>query len=422
MKMILGASSVFICDQKFSILENAGVLFDCDSQATKNQILEIDSYESLRAKYPHLPQSFHQDCVLLPALHNAHIHFEFSNNLSQLNYGSFASWLESVITHREELFENLQASIQREIALQLSSGVASVGAISSYGYDIPLLAQSPLRITLFNEAIGNNPSMLDALFGNLKERLEECQNLKSPKFSPALAIHSPYSTHFVLAKQVALLAQKQDLKISCHFLESLEEKQWLQSGSGWFQEFFQNFFQVPNAKPSMNILEFLEILKDLSPLFVHCLFADSLILNKISQMQGFIACAPRSNRLLNCKLLNLQKCKEANLSPIFSTDGLSSNFSLNLIEEIRTAFFGYAQEEVLGLAQDLILGITHFPALALGIASGEIAVGKFADLALFECKGISKSQQKPLHFVLHANSKVKRLYINGKGVQNGTTL
>lgn len=418
MKTIIGASCLFLCDEGFSIYQNAGVLFECNPQAKENQILAYGDFETLKSQYPNLPSSFYEDCVLLPALSNAHIHLEFSNNQSHLHYGDFPSWLQSVITHRDELFENLRASIQREIQLQLASGVASIGAISSYGYDIALLAQSPLRVTLFNEAIGSNPQALDFLYANLCERFEECQKFKSSTFHPALAIHSPYSTHYVFAKKVANLARERGVKISCHFLESKEEKQWLYEKNGWFKEFFAAFFNQSNPKPSMDAYEFLDLFKDLSPLFVHCLFADEKILSKIAKLHGFIISCPRSNRLLNNAYLNLQALKKAHLFPIFSTDGLSSNYSLNLIEEIRNAFFGYAHTDAIKLAKDLILGITALPAKALGIQNGTIAKGKFADLTLFKCKGISQSKQQPLHFVLHAHTKAEALFINGIGVKN----
>lgn len=416
MKMILGASCVFVCDENFSILDDGGVLFECDPLSEENHILEIANYDLLKTKYPHLPHFFQTDCVLMPALSNAHIHFEFSNNQSELLYGNFRDWLTSVIAQRENLLTNTNESIQREIELQLKSGVASVGAISSYGYDISLLANSPLRVTLFNESIGSNPQTIDFLYSNLQERLEECQRFKSIKFHPALAIHSPYSTHYVLAKRVVQLAEKENLKMSCHFLESEEERQWLYLKKGWFQDFFASSLHLQNAKPSMDAYEFLSLFQNISPLFVHCLFANEDILRKISKIQGWIACAPRSNRLLNNQYLNLEALKRVKIPPIFTTDGLSSNYSLNLIEEIRQAFFGYVHLDATQLAKDLILGITRYPALALGLPNGELFKGAYADLALFECKGIEKSQQKALHFILHTQTQVKELYIKGEKI------
>lgn len=415
MQKIIGASCVFKCDQNFSVLQDAGVLFECDPYSSSNQILKVQDFATLTQEYPHLEATFYSDCVLLPAFSNAHIHFEFSNNQSQLLYGDFPTWLSSVIARREELFENLIQGIQREINLQLASGISSVGAISSYGYDIDPLAQSPLRVTLFNEAIGSNPQALDFLYGNLLDRFEKCKNLKSDKFSPALAIHSPYSTHYILSKKTALLAHSESVKFSCHFLESREEKQWLYEKNGWFQEFFSHFFKISNAKPTMNAHEFLDLLRDLSPLFVHCLFADDEIFDKISQFKGSVICTPRSNRLLNGCYLDLDRLSNFNLSPIFGTDGLSSNYSLNLIEEIRSAFFGYAHLDAEKLAKDLVLGITRFPAIALGNNNGELKEKKDADLAIFKCSGIRASQQKPLHFVLYAQTQVTDLYINGIG-------
>ena len=175
MKKLLGASKLFCCNKEFQIINNGGVLFESDPSNPKNKILCFGDYQSLLEQNPDAKASFYPQHILLPALSNPHIHFEFSNNKTTLVYGDFGEWLDSVIQRREELFENLEQSIQKQIQLQLKSGIASVGAISSYGFDIAPLASSPLRVQLFNEAIGSNPALIDTLYSNLLARLQECQ-------------------------------------------------------------------------------------------------------------------------------------------------------------------------------------------------------------------------------------------------------
>lgn len=418
MKTLLGASKLFCCNKDFGIIDNGGVLFESDPSSSYNKILEFGDYQSLLAQHPEAKATFHNESILLPALSNPHIHFEFSNNKTTLTYGDFGEWLDSVIKNREGLFEDLEQSIKEQINLQLQSGIASVGAISSYGFDIIPLASSPLRVQLFNEAIGSNPALIDTLYSNLLARLYECQNHSSERFVPALSIHSPYSTHKILASKVAKLAKEHNLLLSVHFLESSQELEWLTHSSGFFKDFFAKHFGNPNATSSLTPSEFLELLEENHSLFVHCLFASSQELEKISSMQGVVISSPRSNRLLNNRYLDLDKLKNAKLSPIFSTDGLSSNFSLNLLDELRHALFAYPQYSPNDFAKELLLGVTNYANKSLKFNGGEIAIGKNADLALFECNGISATSQEALHFVLHCQ-KASQVYINGIGEYYG---
>ncbi|WP_305862673.1 aminofutalosine deaminase family hydrolase [Helicobacter cholecystus] len=417
MMTLLGASKVFCCDKDFKIINNGGVLFE-NKEKGENKIIAFGEYQTLLEQNPQARAEFHSESILLPALSNPHIHFEFSNNKTSLSYGDFGDWLESVIQKREILFENIEQNIKKQIWLQIESGVGSVGAISSHGFDIVPLAQSPLRVQLFNEVIGSNPALIDPLYSNLLARLQESQKYANPHFVPTLSIHSPYSTHKILAKKVASLAKEKNMLLSVHFLESMQELHWLNHSKGFFKSFFSRYFGNTDATSSFNTLEFLELLEENKTLFIHCLYASELELKKIASMNAKIISSPRSNRLLNNYYLNLDKLRASNLPVIFATDGLSSNFSLNPLDEIRYTLFAYPQYSPNEFAKELILGVTHYANTALEFNGGEIALGKNADLALFACDEISRTHQEPLHFILHCQ-KAKKVYINGIGVYNG---
>ena len=212
---IIGASRVFVCDEAFSVIKNGGVVYEFmpkeqmtqragDSmdftESNGSKILAVGEYENLVRAYPHANREFYDDGVLLPSLVNAHIHFEFSNNTTSFMYGDFGRWLDSVIAKRDDVLSNITKSVRKAIATQLANGVGLVGAISSYGYDLEALSNSGLRVVYFSEAMGSNPSVIDALFGDFKTRLEQSKVHKSAIFTPAVALHSPYSLHNIYAK------------------------------------------------------------------------------------------------------------------------------------------------------------------------------------------------------------------------------
>lgn len=405
---LIGASYVLVCDDTFSILKEGGVLYD------EEGILEVGNYQELLAKNPKT-STFYEKCILTPAFANLHTHFEFSQNAGILQYGSFESWLDSVIQNREHLMdEGLEDSIKKAIRDNLKSGVSFVGAISSYGYDLEILANSPLRVLYFNEAIGSKEEALPFLFSNLKERLTQSQKFSSNRFYPALAIHSPYSVHPKLLKDVLALSSEGNLPLSVHFLESSAELEWLQKGSGYFLEFFEKFFREA-CKPFYTPLEFLEYFKEHRAYFVHLLEANQEIREALKAINAKVISCPRSNRLLNNKMLSLKDFKENGFKTIFATDGLSSNDSLSLLDELRIALYAYINEPLETLAQELILGVSNyaFKDNPMGIKAGILQKGYVSDFALFK---LEAKDQIALQLILYAK-EVEALYIAGKKIE-----
>ncbi|PAF53084.1 hypothetical protein BKH42_07845 [Helicobacter sp. 13S00482-2] len=407
---LIGGSKVFICDEGFSVIDEGGVAFQ--TQNGKNLIIEVGKYKDLKLKY--IDSTFYEDSIILPSFVNAHIHFEFGNNISSFEYGGFDRWLKSVMKKRDDVLSDITQCVQAGIKEQLESGVGSVGAISSYGNDAQALSNSPLRVVYFNEAIGSTPSAIDFLYSDFLNRYHASRELQSDRFIPAIAIHSPYSVHSVLAKKVLEIARTDDVRTSVHFLESFYEREWLESSKGWFKDFYEEVLKIKSPKPLYNITEFLEMFEGLDTLFVHCLFANRSELDFISK-NGYLISCPRSNRLLNNTYIDLSLLACANLHPIFATDGKSSNNNLNMLDELRSALFGYTSSDLDELSKVLILGATLYPARALRLDCGILQSGKYADISVFHSEQIDKSSQAPLQFLLHSK-KVKTLYINGHSV------
>lgn len=402
---VIGASKVFLCNKTFDILDNGAIAFS-------DKILETGSFLELSKKYQNA--TFYTDCVLLPSFINPHIHFEFSKNTTSFVYGSFDKWLESVIKNRDAILQDNEAYLQEAIKEQLASGVGTVGAISSYGQDMLTLSESPLKVLFFNEIIGSNPSAIDFLYSNFLQRLESSKQLASKTFIPAVAIHSPYSVHFILAKKVLELAKKSNLKTSVHFLESAQEREWLEKSSGWFKDFYIKTLGIKDPKSLYQIKDFLELFRDIDALFIHCLFANQEEIKKICEYGSIVTC-PKSNRLLNNKLLDLKNIPIKKVA--IATDGKSSNNNLNFLDELRSALFSYHTYEPSKFSQTLILCATNHSAKNLGLNNGVLLPQKDADFSIFEIPEISLSKQESLQFLLHAKS-VKKIFIEGKEIKN----
>ncbi len=402
---IIGASYLFLCDREFSILKNAGLLFD-------TRILAIGDYEVLRQTYLDAKANFYEYSVILPTFANPHIHFEFSANKMSFAYGGFDRWLDSVMARRDEVLADSTQAIKESIKEQIRSGVGMVGAISSYGDDLELLAKSPLKVNYFNEIIGSNPSAIDFLYNHFLKRLDDSMQYKSSRFKPGIAIHSPYSVHYVLAKKLLNLARDSNLPTSVHFLESELEREWLEKESGWFKQFYQERLGVDNPRALYSINEFLELFSGLNTLFVHTLAAKNDEWKKMCEGGKIVTC-PRSNRLLNNRLLDIEAVGLDNL--VIATDGKSSNVNLNYLDELQMMLFSYANYDCAVFAKDILAMATRQGALALGFNSGVLKEGMSADFSIFKLGSILYDGQEALQFLLHAR-EAEAVYIDGINV------
>ena len=372
---IISANWIVTCDENDSIIKNGAIVFD-------DKIIEIDSLDEIEKKYPNIEiKKLENNSVLMPGLINSHVHLEFSGNSTTLKYGNFYSWLNSVIKFREELINKADKKL---ISLKLEkmkrTGTTTIGAISSYSFDLEACLKSPINKVFFCEVIGSKGDMIDTLFADFKSRLNNAKKFASKNFIPAIAIHSPYSVHPFLVRETLNLARNENLAVSSHFLESREEFEWLHKDEGSFLEFFKNFLNQEKAvsKP-MEFLNLFSNIKNLS--FTHCVEASNNDLEKIKDLGASINHCVTSNRLLNNTKLDLDRLGEIPFT--IGTDGLSSNNSLSMFDELRNALMAHYDKNVIEFSKKLIKAATVNGSRALGLNKGVIGKDFDSDIISF---------------------------------------
>ena len=403
---IISASYILTCNNNFDILENCAICFD-------KTILDIDELTILEQKYPdaeviNLPKN----SVLMPGLINPHVHLEFSSNKTSLEYGSFMTWLNSVIQKRDDLLSTCSDEVmQKQLKIMQKSGTTSFGAVSSFGNDFEACLKSPQRVVYFTEILGSRPDAVDILFDDFKSRLRHVEDNANERLIPAISIHSPYSTHPILAKNALDIARKFHYVVSTHFMESVAERDWLDSGQGEFNDFFSNF--APNSKPMSSATSYIELFEGCKTLFTHCVQAKQEEIEKIEKIGGSITHCPVSNRLLGVGRLEIENIKKPMLN--LGTDGLSSNISLNLWDEMRSALMMHFKADLNKLAPLLLQMSTSNAAQALGLNAGEIAKEKLADFIVCEVHDDTQLESLALALILHTKF-TKATYIAGEKI------
>ena len=398
---IIRADYVMRMNETFEVLQNGAVAFE-------ERIKAVGSVDAIRDAYPDAefidtpPNS-----VLLPGLVNVHVHLEFSANKTTLAYGDFIKWLKSVIVHRDALSSSCKEICMKKVLdTMISSGTTTIGAVSSYGLDMKPCYYSPMNVVYFNEVLGSNPAMVDALYANFMQRLEDSRAYARKNFVPAISVHSPYSTHPILAKKALEIAKKEEMVVSTHFMESPAEREWLEKGTGDFAAFFEDF--APGSKPVNDPLSYLHLFEGVDTLFTHATQATQEELT-LMQRFGYVTHCPVSNRLLHNGRLAVEKVEKLTMG----TDGLSSNFSLNLWEEMRAALWMHTDYEPNALAKKLLTGATREGAKSLRRECGELSVFKDADIISVTLPdSVEDMAQLPLQLLLHTK-EADMVYIAG---------
>lgn len=398
---ILRAKWVLACDENFKILKEGAIVFD-------KKIIEVCTFASAARKYPQAEILDFSGDIAMPAFINPHVHLEFSANKGTLRYGDFLDWLGSVIASRQQLDAAARGRlIAEQIAAMMRSGVGTIGEISSFGGEAEACAQSGIRTVFFNEILGASKDAAAENILKFKQRFERSKALASSLFIPAVSVHSPYSAHPQITEFATKFARENGLAISTHFMESAYERQWLRTGRGKFKAWLAKFNPAP--APFYSPQSFVAHFSGLCTLFTHCVWVDDFSIFD-PKLHSITHCA-RSNRLLSKKQLSFKKLLASGLNYNIATDGLSSNFSLSFLDELRANLMMHDELGLAELARALILGATKNAAAALGLNLGELKAGKLADIAVFE--GIECEQsQLALQLILQSKN-AKSLFIEG---------
>lgn len=401
---IIAPKMIFVCDDDFSILKDQALLFD-------EKILQIDTLENLQKNYPQARLiNIDKNSILLPAFINPHTHLEYSANNGNLVFGDFLAWLESIFTNRFDLSQKAKENlILKNIQQMLKSGTSTIGEISSFGTDLTSCVKSQARIVFFNEILGSNEAFIKEKEEEFLKRYNDSLKFKSSKFIPAISIHSPYSAHPKLAQFALNIAKKNKHLVCTHFLESNHENNWLRFQKGKFKKSLAKF--TKNPKPFYTPTSFLKLFEGQRTLFTHCAYLKEFE-NLDKNLHSITHCA-MSNRLLSKKTFNLKQNLKKGINIHLGSDGLSSNVSLSMLDEMRANLLIHSDFELENFAKILLLMATNKAAKALDLNLGEIKKGKIADFSIFKLPNSANLEQLPLQFILQSK-EVSKIFIEGK--------
>jgi cytosine/adenosine deaminase-related metal-dependent hydrolase len=326
------------------------------------------------------------DVALLPGLVNAHTHLELSWMAGRVPpSGSMTEWIRTLMDVRRAGppggdAEVVEAMTRAAVTMR-ATGTVLVGDISNTLASPHVLTATDLGGVVFHELIGFNPVDPAQQVRDAWERVNAVQ-LMEPRNPIVLSVvaHAPYSVAPSLFTEIARRAAGTPLSV--HLGESVEEIEFLRSGSGPMRQMLETLgvwsglWTAPGTDP-VRYLASLGYLQR-GVLIVHGVHLTDDGLDQLRAAGAVLVTCPRSNLWVGSGPPRLPHFYASRVPVAIGTDSLASAPSLNLFDEL-AEMRRIAPEVAAGALLD---SATRRGADALGFGRdyGTLAVGKRAAL------------------------------------------
>jgi cytosine/adenosine deaminase-related metal-dependent hydrolase len=326
--------------------------------------------------------------VIVPGFINAHCHLELSHMKGKIDTGKgLIPFITDVVTERAASESEISTAIAKAEVEMIKNGIVAVGDISNVTDTFIQKAKGNLRYYTFVEFFDfmqdANAQAEFEKFNAVFNALEVAEGSKK-----SLVPHAPYSVSKSLFK---MLNDENDekLTVSIHNQELKAENDLFETKFGGFLEFYDRFgislnnFE-PTGKSSIHYA-----LENMNPnhktLFVHNTKSTIEDIQAAQRWGGekvyWVTC-PNANLYIENSLPDYRHFIDTNVNVAIGTDGLTSNWQLCILDEIKSIakFQSYIPLEM------LLRWATLNGAEALGFEDtlGSIEVGKTPGLNLLD--------------------------------------
>lgn len=319
------------------------------------------------------------DGAILPGLVNAHTHLELSWMRDQVAPAStMPEWVEGLMALRRAVGHEPVQPILEGIQEVRQAGTALVGDITNTLAAYEGLAASPMSGVIFREMLGFNVPDATALVAAAHAQINALP--ANARLRASVVPHAPYSVSPALLRAIADAAGSGPLSI--HLAESVEEVEFLRSGTGAWRELlarlgaWSDTWQAPGGSPVDYIASHGLLTARL--LAVHCVQLSDRELRQLADAGATVVTCPRSNRWTGAGLPPIARFYASGVRVAVGTDSLSSVEDLNLFGELR--LMRELAPDV--PAREILASATKHGADALGFGDelGTLEVGKRAEM------------------------------------------
>lgn len=320
--------------------------------------------------------------AIVPGFINTHCHLELSHMLGQIpEKTGLVEFVLSIIRSRQSDATQIKLAMQNADRQMFDNGIVAVGDISNQITSKETKQNSKIHYHTFVEAMGFNPERANAIMDYAKGIKEDFEPL------PASVVpHAPYSVSPELFQLISADAEKDNVFISVHNQETVDENTFFESKTGGFLNLYQflgldiSFFEPTNKTSLQSWLPYIATRKSL---LVHNTVSSKadVVFAKQSQADLYWCLCPQANLYIENALPNVDLLIEEDVKITLGTDSLASNHQLNILSEMLT-LQKHKQVAFDKLLQWATLNGAEF--LDLDSTLGTIEVGKTPGLNLIQ--------------------------------------
>ncbi|MBS1746842.1 MAG: amidohydrolase family protein [Bacteroidetes bacterium] len=328
--------------------------------------------------------------IISPGFINCHCHLELSQMKNVVETGSgLVDFLIQVTEKRNNPEEAIRYAMQLADEEMYRNGIVAVGDICNTAVSIAIKRQSKIYYHNFIEALGFSQERATEIFEKFKDIYNTFCEAGFNNYT-SIVPHAPYSVSPALFMLINHYSTGKI--ISIHNQETDAEDELFQANTGNFHILYQQFhintdFFKPTNKSSLQ--SYLPLLNKASKIllihntFTHQSDIDFTIQQAKNYSQEIFWClCPNANFYIEKKIPPIQMLQQNNCQLVLGTDSYSSNWQLNILDEIKTIQNNYTSVAL----QDLFQWATINGATALDIQNkfGSFAKGKQPGIVLID--------------------------------------
>jgi cytosine/adenosine deaminase-related metal-dependent hydrolase len=276
--------------------------------------------------------------ILSPGFVNAHCHLELSHMKGMIPaHTGLQEFVKQIVALRQVAPEAIQEAIVAAESEMIANGIVAVGDISNTLDTLNQKAKHNLAYYSFVELYDLDPTRAE---DKIVEGLEIQKQFQENCVRASLVPHAPYSVTNNLWN--LLSAHFGIHTISLHNQETIDENEFFKTKSGSFLGMYErtkvnlDFFEATGKSSLQSILPIFK--KAHHGILVHNSFtsADDIQAVHATMDNAFWCLCPNANQYIEQTMPPIELLRSEKAKMVIGTDSYASNWSLSVLDELKT--------------------------------------------------------------------------------------
>jgi cytosine/adenosine deaminase-related metal-dependent hydrolase len=400
---------------------NGGVVVD------EGKIIDFGKIEDILKIYKKARIKDFGKAVIMPGFVNVHSHVEYTDFEGLIKYKQFFDWISDLIALKTILTkDDFISSAELGILRMIRAGITTVADPTNSGAAFDAAKKFGVRAIIYQELFGPDDRLNQNVIYELKLKVDKMlEESRGTNISIGISPHSVYTISPSLFKKALYFAEENDLPISIHTAESLDECELVKNGTGSIALLYRQR-GIEWTKKDKTVIKYLECMglfeSKVMVQMIHLTNASRDDLEIIANKGISAALCPCSNANLGVGISPISGIIEYGILAGLGTDSSASNCDISMFDEMKVGFYLSKLDrrytsDIRSFKMLELATISGAKSLNLDHIIGSIDKGKAADLIAVSLDDREYHQNYDIFDDLvfrSNNSKIMMTMIDGK--------